>query len=64
MGASNFTSFGSQLYGTWNRGAFKSGPQRPRGGSVMLEEREEKEREIKKIEGKHECSIFASSKKM
>lgn len=48
MGASNFTSFGSQLYGTWKRGAFWSGAQRPQGESKMLEEREEQERQIKK----------------
>lgn len=42
MGALNFTSFGSQLYGTWKRGEpSEEGAQRPQGES-MLEEREEK----------------------
>lgn len=51
MGASNFTSFGSQLYGTWERGASDVGAQRPQGESVMLkEEREEQDR--KKDRGK------------
>lgn len=57
MGASNFSSFGSQLYGTLRRGAFCSGAQRPQGESTMLEKREERERKTKKIEEKHGCSL-------
>lgn len=57
MGASNFTSFGSQLYGTWRRRAFCSGAQMPQGESTMLEKREERERKIKNTEEKRECSL-------
>lgn len=53
MGASNFTSFGSQLYGTWKKGAFWKEARRPQGESIMLkEEREDQERKIKETEGK------------
>lgn len=33
------------------------GAQRPRGERIMLEEREEQERKIKRTEEKHECSL-------
>lgn len=33
------------------------GTQRPQGESIMLEEREEQERKIKKTEEKHECIL-------
>lgn len=57
MGASNFTSFGSQLYGTWRRRAFCCGAQMPQGENTMLEKREEQERKIKNTEEKCECSL-------
>lgn len=50
MGASNFTSFGSQLYGTWRRRAFCCVAQMPQGERTMLEKREERERKIKNTE--------------
>lgn len=38
-------------------GPSEVGAQRPQGESMMLEERAEKERKIKKTEGKRECSL-------
>lgn len=52
MGASNFTSFGSQLYGTSALGA-----QGPQGEGIVLEDKEEQEKKTKKTEEKRECSL-------
>lgn len=38
-------------------GPSEVGAQRPQGESMMLEERAEQERKIKKTEGKSECSL-------
>lgn len=56
MGASNFTSFGSQLYGTWNRGASWTEAQRPLGASAMLKKK--RADKCEKLKGQQEIRMY------
>lgn len=57
MGALNFTSFGSQLYDTWKREAFWRAGSESAGWKFNVKRKGKNEREIKKIEEKHECTL-------